>query len=220
MPQTLSVKNIPLPKKPSELGYYLRTFIFGMIVFGLCYFYTDWNKVPNALNKSTADTATWLMGLSMMMSGLGYFFNLFDSKVIYRKFLGLVGFWFGLAHVYLSLPVFQALLKPETWQKGVPWAPFTGLLALLIFTTMALVSNTFMTRLLGGKWWRYVLRTGYIAMIFVAAHVILLKGPRWVTWYQGGLKTSPSMSLIVSIFILLVLLMRIALWWSLRRKKV
>jgi DMSO/TMAO reductase YedYZ heme-binding membrane subunit len=220
MPKTLSTKNMTLPRRPSDWGFYFRTLIFGVIVFALCYSYTTWSKIPNALNKSMADTATWLIGFSMILSSLGYYFNLFDSKVIYRKYLGLVGFGFGLLHIWLSLPALQSLSQASAWQKGTMWPALTGLIAATIFTVMALVSNNMMTRTLGGKLWRYILRTGYLAILFVEAHVILLKGPRWVTWYQGGMKTPPSMSLILAAFIFIVLLMRIALWWSTSRKKV
>jgi DMSO/TMAO reductase YedYZ heme-binding membrane subunit len=210
--QTSTVPRVPLRRPPTEFQLYLRVAIFGAIVFGLTYGYIYFLKTPGTLNKGVADTAVILMGLSMILSGVCYFFNFFDTKIVYRKQLGLIGFAFGMAHVLLSWDAFTSLLNAENWAKGAIWPAFTGLLAFIIFTIMALVSNMRVARALGGKLWRYILRTGYLALI-------LLKSARWITWYQGGMKTLPAMSLITSVFILIVILMRIALWWSLSRKK-
>jgi DMSO/TMAO reductase YedYZ heme-binding membrane subunit len=203
----------------SEGILYLKTTIFGLVIYSLFYAYTNWLSIPGAVNKSVADVSIFLMGLSMLLSGVCYFWNIFDPLIRYRKYLGLIGFAFGLVHIALSFSALQAVLKVETWQKGLMWPAFTGLLAAVIFTVMALVSNNRMAIFLGGKLWRYVLRTGYLAVILVAAHVVLLKSARWLTWYNEGMKTLPSLSLLISIFMVVVVLMRVALWVALKRKK-
>jgi hypothetical protein len=63
-----------------------------------------------------------------------------------------------------------------------------------------------------------MLRWGYAAVILVFAHVVLLKSARWITWYNGGMVTPPSLSLMVSGFMLLVLVMRVVLLLTLKRK--
>jgi DMSO/TMAO reductase YedYZ heme-binding membrane subunit len=204
---------------PSEKTLYFRTAIFSLILFGLAYSYTNWMGIPGVTNKSVADVSILLMGLSMILSGVCYFWNVFDPLIRYRKHLGLVGFAFALAHVGLSFPALQSLFQVSTWEKGAMWPALTGLLAMVIFAIMALISNSFMARSLGGKTWRYILRTGYLAIILVWFHVVLLKSARWITWYQNGMQTPPSLSLIVSIFMVIVVLMRIALWISLARKR-
>lgn len=205
------------PSQLRELKFYFRTSIFGAVIFGLCYGYIKYLGIPGELNKSVADTAILLMGFSMLLSSVSYFGNRLDWTVVYRKYLGLIGFAFALAHLVLSWGAFTALLKTETWQQGRYWPAFAGLLALSIFTVMALVSNTLLARTLG-KYWRYVLRTGYIAVLFVLLHVVLLKSPRWITWYQEGMKTPPSLSLIVAVFMLVVVGMRLFLWYRLSRR--
>lgn len=204
----------------SEWNMYMRVAIFGILLFALSYGYATYQQIPNQLNKAVADTSIILIGLSMLMSSICYFWDFLDSKIIYRKHLGLVGFAFGVVHVGLSYSVLQKLLLPETWQQSTIWAPLTGLVALLIFTLMALISNRYAATQLGGKFWRLALRTGYIAMMLVFAHVVLLKLARWMTWYNGGMKTLPAMSIIVSGFIILVIIMRVLLWISLKRKQV
>lgn len=220
---TMQLLHRLFPKLPMssarELGFYLNTSVFGAIIFAACYGYLRWMNIPSELNKSAADTAVILIGLSMILSSVCYFWNFLDWSIIYRKYLGLIGFVFGLAHLLLSWEAFKSLLKVSTWEQGRMWPAFSGLLALGIFTIMALVSNTAAARMLGGKNWRYVLRTGYLAIIFVLAHVILLKSARWVTWFEEGMKTPPSLSLLVTIFMVIVLLMRLLLWWRLSKSK-
>jgi DMSO/TMAO reductase YedYZ heme-binding membrane subunit len=200
-----------------ELGLYLKTALLGLIVFAVCYGYLWWSNVPSELNKSMADTAVILMGSSMILSSICYFWNFFDWAIVYRKYLGLIGFAFGIAHFILSWGLFLTLFNLSTWQQNKMWPAFMGVAALVVFTIMALVSNSFAASRLGGKNWRYILRTGYAAIILVALHVILLKSARWITWYQTGMKTAPSLSLIVTIFMAIVVVMRLLLWWRLSR---
>ena len=201
-----------------ELSLYIKTAIFGVAVFGLSYWYLHWMGIPSELNKSTADTAIILMGLSMLLTSICYYWNFLDWSIIYRKYLGLIGFAFAAAHLVLSWEPFLSLFTTNTWQQGKMWPVLTGAVALVIFTIMAIISNTFLARKLGVILWKRILRTGYLAVTFVWLHVILLKSARWVTWYQGGMKTLPSLSLLVTIFMTIVVVMRIFLWWSLRKR--
>lgn len=202
-----------------ELKYYVQTTIFGILVFAGTYYYTTWLGIPNVQNKALADTAALLISFSMLLTAICYFWNFFDSKIIYRKYLGLVGFAFGLAHVYLSRGALNALQNVEKWQQGAIWPAFTGVLATLIFLIMTIVSNKLATKILGGKQWKRILRLGYIALVFVLAHVALLKSGHWVTWIEGGMNRAPSMSLIVSGVIIITVLMRIVLFFVLLNKK-
>lgn len=210
--QTFSVQPV------SHFQRYLRTAIFGLIIFALTYLFTHSQNIPNALNKSVADTSIILMGLSMILSSIYYFFNFLSFTLIYRRQLGLIGFAFALVHLWLSLALFWKLFQVETWQQGTYWSALTGILAIIIFGIMSLISNQFSARLLGGKTWKMVFRTGYIAMLFILAHVILLKFVRWQTWYSQGMKTLPSMSLIVTVIIVIFLIIRVLLSVSLKKK--
>jgi DMSO/TMAO reductase YedYZ heme-binding membrane subunit len=208
-----------IPRKSlSDLDLYFRTALFSLVVFAVCYGYTSYLKIPNVLNKTAADVSILLMGLSMILSGVCYFWNRFDHFIQYRKHLGMVGFAYGVAHFFLSFSAFTQLFSAATWQKGLMWPALNGALAMVIFTAMALVSNQKAARMLGGKNWKLVLRTGYLAVIFIFFHVVLLKSGRWITWFNGGMKTLPSLSLIVTVWMVLVLGMRLALWFALMRK--
>jgi DMSO/TMAO reductase YedYZ heme-binding membrane subunit len=213
----MSIIRLLFPKMPMslsrEIGFYVNTSIFGLLVFAACYGYLKWMNIPGEINKSVADTSIILMGLSMVIGSICYFWNFLDWSVVYRKYLGLIGFAFGIAHLVLSWDLFMSLFNTTTWEQGKMWPALAGTVAFVIFTIMALISNTFAARHLGGKNWKYILRTGYAAILLVWFHVVLLKSARWVTWYQGGMKTPPSLSLMVSIFIVFVLVMRLLQWW-------
>lgn len=203
----------------SDRQLYFHTFIFSLFAFGATYFYLYKLKMPNTLNKAVADTSIVLIGLSMLLTSLCYFWDFVDTKIIYRKYLGVLGFWYGVLHVILSFTALQGVLKPEAWQKGIPWPLFSGVLALGIFTIMALISNRYAAYTLGGVLWRQILRFGYVAVALIWVHVFLLKSARIITWYTGGMKTPPSVSFIVLLFMATVIIMRILLWISLLKKK-
>lgn len=202
-----------------ELKLYIKSGIFGLLVFASSYYYSQWIGTPNITNKAVADTAIVLIGLSMVISSLCYFWNFFDWSIAYRKHLGLIGFAFAVAHLLLSWAPFLRLFATETWTAGAMWPALHGTIALTIFAIMAFVSNTIIARLLGGQIWRAILRTGYVGIIFVWLHVVLLKSGRWIIWYQNGMTTPPAFSLLVTIFMTAVLMMRVALWYSQRRIK-
>lgn len=203
-----------------EFKLYLKTSIFGLSVFALIYFYITWMQIPGVLNKSVADTAVVLMGLSMLISGLSYFWKSLASFIIYRKYLGLIGFAFATVHLILSWSALSQLLQIELWQQLKIGAPLSGLLAFIIFTMMWMISNRLSARLLGGNLWRMLLRTGYLALALVFIHIYLLKASRWITWYQEGMTSPPSASLLSAIFIIVVIVMRLVMAKSLRKKKI
>lgn len=155
----------------------------------------------------------------MILSGLAYFFNFVDRQVIYRKYIGVIGFFFAFWHMILSWSALLNLFKPEILGSTRMWPMLSGLIALTIFAVMALISNQLSTRLLGTTLWRGILRFGYAGLILVMAHVLLLKSARWLTWYNDGMTSPPALSLIVTVFAVIVILVRIALWFSLSRRR-
>ncbi len=216
-PKLISSKQLARQAVITDAWHYLKVLVLGLAVFGASYYYTQSQQIPNVLNKSVADTSIILIGLSMLLSSLCYFWNFLDSQSIYRRHLGLIGFAFGLVHIGLSWSTMLKLFDVATWQRGTYWPALTGLIATVIFTIMTLISNTFAIKKLGRNW-RPMLRWGYAAVILVFAHVVLLKSARWVTWYSNGMTTPASLSLLVSGFMLLVLVMRVVLLLALKRK--
>lgn len=203
-----------------ERHLWWRAGFFSLFLFMLVFWYINATTPYSPLNKAVADTAVLLIGLSMLLSSLCYFWNFVDTKIVYRKHLGLAGFAFAGAHLLLSWAPFLSLFKTDTWGSSRLYPVLAGTTAMVIFVVMALVSNQYSATALGGKIWRTILRLGYPALLLVALHVTLLKYARWVTWAEEGFTSLPSMSLLMTAFIVIVLVMRMALEVSLRRQRV
>ncbi len=193
-----------------ELKLYVHVLLLSAVLCATVYAFLVWQGSPNLLNRTVANVSMILISLSLMMSGMGYFFNFLDKQVIYRKHLGLVGFGFGVWHFLLSFTGLAQLQRPAMW---------TGFVALLIFTLMALISNHLATKFMGGVWWRRTLRLGFVALFLVVIHVWLLRAHRWWTWLTEGLSGSTVLALGVTVLAVFVLLLRLILEIALRRKK-
>lgn len=234
MPKRVQIKTPPKPLiKPLEIkDLWLTSLCFGLFVFlNVCFYYYLTGDVLSLdmLNKSTATTAVIVMGASLALSGFGYFWDFLDKKVIYRKYLGLVGYFFVVWHALNSLYFY--FLSGSTLRKFdirnnweilsfsvsnlTPF--FLGLAALLIFTFMALISNKYATKKLG-IWWRKALRLGYLALVFALIHFGVKNFSLWEIWVRGGFAILPPMSLLLSLYILLVLSLRLTLAFALKRK--
>lgn len=202
---------------------WFHTILFSWAVFDTIFAYqllAGEHLSTHFLNSISAYTALILIGLSFALSGLAYFWNFADSKVIYRKYLGLSGFALVLTHVIITLTLLQnAFPFPSYYQKQENILSFVfAVYALLIFTMMALISNKSATMQFGGKLWRILLRAGYIAYIFSILHYIPKVYPDWVNWLTEKQQILPPFSLPLTIFAAFVILLRIILWISLMKK--
>lgn len=227
-------KSAPTPFshfRRSTAGLSLALFLFAFWYLML----TEPESLLVILNKAFADTAILLISLSFALSGICYFWDFFDTKIIYRKYLGLAGFAFALSHGILSFvyyfywkpsgyensPIFQA---DYLWPYGsflIPniWAFVSGLSALAIFSIMAAISNQYAMQEIGGVWWRRALRVGYLALVLGIIHFGIKNIGEWGVLLQSGSSLSlPPLNFIVFLAALATILLRLGLAWSLARK--
>lgn len=168
--------------------------------------------------KVMAGTANFLFAASFSLSAFGYYFDFLDSKVVYRKYLGLLGYFAALIYS-LSLPI----LRPERYFFGFLenfWSSdfLLGLSAMAIFTGMALISNNTATRLIGPVRWRNFLHWGYFAFFLLVLRAILNNtnpigaDPRPEMWgqYLQNLDTLPPPRLLFSFIAILVIFFRLS----------
>lgn len=217
------MNSAPIPVIKKEWELWLNAFTVGAVMFALMSLYmflggSEYDAFT--INRIIAGVSLGLIGLSFILSGVCYFWDRFDSWIIYRKFLGLLGFGMALAHVYVTMFVLQERYPMNEW-LGERLVTFSfGLAATIIFTIMAAISNQWAAKKVGGRWWRLILRWGgYTAYIFVLAHVVLLKYERWLRWAQSGDSWLPPLGLLGALFIIIVLGMRVALWLSVMRAR-
>lgn len=184
------------------------------------------------INRLFATMALFLIMCSLSLASLVYFTKRFTKFLGYRMYLGVGGFFFGLFHARLSLFFYIAIEaeKPayyfeQQWNVLGVMIPnqiafLFGVLSLIIFGFMAIISMKRYILKLGGLLWRELLRRfGFIALTTVLMHFLIKDFNKWLTpnaWEQG----LPPSNLLVFILGIFALLLRLALALSLSRRKV
>lgn len=167
------------------------------------------------LNKAISLSSVVLIGLSFLLGSLARFWsNLFVSRLYLRKPLGILGFALAAIHTLISLLLFNPAYYPKfftgTGQLNLTGelSMLFGVLALAIFSTVALISIPQVADSMDAKQWLFVQRTGYLAFILVGLHVGVMGFEGWLkpTTWPGGLL---PISLIAFTMILFVLLARL-----------
>jgi len=181
-----------------------------IFTFAILYGYFFRQTVNIAVvSESFAFTGGVLIGLSFILAPVSYFFNFADKELRYRKFLGLIGYYYALFYCFslqIRFPdkylfgLANSLSSPEV---------ILGLAAMGIFTLMALVSGPVGMKALG-KNWRYVLRTGYLAYFLLIIRAIIVEGEVWMTWLNR-LEGLPPPRFLLTIFATFVILVRVVM---------
>jgi len=169
-------------------------------------------------SKCVAGTSGMLLAYSLSLSTLGYYFNFLDSKVIYRKYLGLAGYFFALLYCFLLL-----VINPERYWYGFFenfWSAdfILGLSAMAILTVMAAISADGALRALGPVRWRAILRLGYLAFFLLVLRGAILEGDMWHTWIVSG-SGLPPVRLFLSVVAMFVIFFRVSIVFCEWRKK-
>ena len=195
-------------------------FSVGMLCCIVLYYFIRRGSLSTSLiNRSLASEALVLIGLSFLLSSICFFFDKFDSYIIYRKYLGLTGFYAAVLHIFITVFLLQDRFPLNQWFGSHIQAFIPGLIAFVIFLVMALISNTAGAVLLGGKRWRMILRVGgYTAYFFLLLHTAFINYQGWVNWLTKPTTILPPFGLVAVIFMLLVYAARTLLWIALRKK--
>ena len=207
----------------SESRLWKDTIVYSLIIFTIIsgyYYATNATFSDKIFNRAIADVSILLMGVSLILSSVCYFWNFADKYIIYRKHLGLVGAGYMIFHVVLSI-----FMTPYT-----PFATyylddkrissfFAALVATIIFIIMSLLSNRFAIQEIGPQRWRKIMRFSYIGFILVLFHFGKKGMQYWIPWFAGKTESIfPSFGLIVFLFGIVVIVLRIALWFSTMQK--
>lgn len=158
-------------------------------------------------SDATAATASVLIGISFALSGFCYYFDFFDARIIYRKYLGVVGFGYALLYIYLLF-----LLNPDLYLfgffKNAGSIDFLlGITAMEVFFFMTVISNEWVMRRIGPQNWRRDLRLGYLAYALLVVRVIYLDHATWQWWWKH-MEGPPPIRLVITIFAIAVILFR------------
>ena len=199
---------------------WLQTTLFGAVLYWIAFFYISLYEKGfflSAMSEAFALSGGILIGFSFALSGLGYFLNVFDTKLKYRKMLGVVGYLFALIYsstlVLLDSERYGSYLLEHILDIDI----LLGLIAMIIFTVMFLISFPWAIRTLG-RHWRPVLRLGYIAFVLLIIRALFIEGMIWRAWISMPIALPPPRFLL-SIFALSVIYLRFALEIGIRQKK-
>lgn len=171
----------------------------------------------SVLNVALAAGTLFLLGIVLLLGPLSRLFSRFDWALKYRKELGIMSFFTGLAHVYL---VMFPLARNGPWglYQSRPLSAYPGLEALAVLFVLLIISNTYATKVLGARlWWQMQYWGARIAFVLIAFHMIALKYKTILAWLvPGGMALEPGAihypPLIVweTQFVLLVLVIRLS----------
>jgi DMSO/TMAO reductase YedYZ heme-binding membrane subunit len=174
-----------------------------------------WRHFPLfILNKATSLAAVVFVASSYLVGKTIRWYD--DDKalrLVVIKFCGLMGFFLAAIHAFFSLP----LLTPAYFGKYFDDADrlnlqgelgmAVGVIALFFLTSPAITTLPMMPKALGGWRWKRTQRLGYLALVLVVVHLVVLGLKGWLAprGWQAGL---PPISLIAAMAALAPLLVK------------
>lgn len=171
----------------------------------------------SSLNKSLATSTLVLLGIVLLLGPLARMFSVFDRAFKYRKEFGVLTFYTGAAHVYLSM---FTLARRGPWGLYVsqPVAAYAGLVALIIMFFLLVISLRAIELTFGTKlWWRLQNWGARIAFLLIAIHLTALKVSGWVSWLRTrgagipqGVPSLPPLALLGAVFAAFVVIVRLS----------
>lgn len=192
---------------------WLQTSIIAFALYGFFAAITSFLDGSLALltwSKALGGAAAVCIAISFSLSGFCYYFNFLDTKLVYRKYFGLTGYWFAFAYSISLL-----FVNPKRYFYGffdnIFSADFIlGIAAMSIFTFMALISNAWAMKAMGPQNWRRGLRLGYFAWLMLAIRAYTIEKDLWMHWWQN-LDSFPPPRMLLSLLVLTVILFRISI---------
>lgn len=213
--------------------------VFSAAVFGFCLWYLSLSITSSAwviVDEALIDAGMILVGLSCALSGLCFFWDFVDTKIIYRKYLGLAGMTLTFCYILLTSFLYFGS-RPESieedarfdfdhlWDVAGIAIPnsYTAVLivtALLLYIAIAAISNQHTIHELGGVRWRKLLRYGsYSGLILSALFLLIHSFSNWQYSFFLEERLLPPLSFVVFLFVVFTLGLRISLWYALKKKE-
>lgn len=145
----------------------------------LFFFYGYAQTTPAMFNKIAGLLAFLLLGITLIIGPLAYFFpSAFDRLKIYRKYLGISGFFVAIVHIILS-SIFYFHLRLDYMLFDIKnehlLGVYMGLLAFGILLTETLISNEKAMKFLGSHNWKTIQMVSYAALVFAILHFFLIE---------------------------------------------
>jgi len=172
--------------------FYREELVFSNFVFALC------------------STAMVMIAVSFMFGTFTFYTDFLDSKLSYRKYFGLIGYWYAVGYVLLLM-----LIDPQNFffrplTGDISRDQLLGLTAMLILTFMMSISYDAAMVKIGPKLWRSCLRLGYLVYPLFISRAYILDNQAWFAWLADPYGSLPPPSLVASCIGVLVILFRLS----------
>ena len=144
----------------------------------LFFFYGDAAVTPQAMVKEFGLLSLSLLCITFIIGPLSFLFSpVFNHLKVYRKYLGLSGFFAGVIHVSLVLFYYYHLNFSIFFDIQNPryLSIFLGVLGLLILCIISISSIDHIKGFLGYGKWKAIQTTGYLALLAIMEHFILIE---------------------------------------------
>ncbi|KKP67162.1 MAG: hypothetical protein UR68_C0013G0032 [Candidatus Roizmanbacteria bacterium GW2011_GWA2_35_19] len=197
--------------------YFIAT-VSSLAIFALLLLYLFFRRGYIDLyivNKVFAGSSLIVLALVLLIGSLGRFYNFFDPWLVYRKHLGIISFILALFHGIVSLFFLPGRFTLSYFLTN--YVTFIlGLLGLILLGYLFFISfKVFTSKMDPKKWWAYQVWGGRVAGLLVFFHLVLMKYPGWIRWYQNGGNDElvrpfmPPASIIAAAFGFFVILVRL-----------
>jgi len=143
----------------------------------------EWSEM-HRLNRAVGDMSIVLIALSMAFGPLARLWAGFRTIIPWRRELGIYGILLAIIHTLIILfgwvewdlaRLFGYELHPGTGlyvmlQHGFGLANVIGIVGLIYGIILALTSNNWSQRLLGGSAWKFLQQSAYILWMLIVIH--------------------------------------------------
>jgi len=143
----------------------------------------DWSEM-HRWNRAVGDVGLLLIALSMVIGPLARLWTVFRVALPWRRELGIYGVLLAITHTIIILAgwiewdlirLFGFEFHPQAEvyvmvRHGFGLANVIGIVALLYGIVLALASNDWSQRLLGGSAWKFLQQGAYILWMLIVIH--------------------------------------------------
>jgi DMSO/TMAO reductase YedYZ heme-binding membrane subunit len=178
----------------------------------------EWDQLPiYVLNKSLSLTALTLIAASYLAGKIIWRRQADLTQLVgLKKSLSFTGYLLAFLHILMSITILNASYFPKFYggammnMKGES-SMLAGMLAFALFSLPALVSFPGVDEKLSMERWRAIQRIGYLGILGVCLHVLIMGWSGWweISTWPGYLPPITLLSCIIGVVPLLVFLLKI-----------
>lgn len=194
-------------------GRHLSVLLLGILgTYAFMESRSEWSEM-HRWNRAVGDMSLVMIALSMAIGPLSRLWPAFRSTIPWRRELGIYGVLLAVVHTAIILVgwvnwdlmrLFGFEMHPTAGiyvmlRHGFGLANAIGIVGLIYCIVLALASNNWSQRLLGGSVWKFVQQSAYVLWMLLVIHTAYflylnfldfhrpIPDPNWAQWPFAGL---------------------------------